>query len=1373
MTFTEKVNNKWLLGILVAAVAIIAVMPMLGQEAEAGTNVPYYDESGVLQYAPSTIDLDPVVTPNPNLVAGAGNYYCVPSSGTFSTVTITGSGDLILIIPNGVTMAVTNTIVVIAGVNLKLYTDTLTPADRGVLSSSHVNYSFELITGATLTNTVNVRYSGSGASHIVVYGASGGSVYNYGEIASSPGANAWGIRYLSGDVINYPGGLIKGGNGVYIGNFVWGTLTNDGTIQGGAGVGFQVMLGSNILLTNNGSISGTSHGVHFSGAAPGATAKLINNGTITGSSATNNTAGVYVNNSATIVNNLGATIKGVNGIYIGNFNNGISAASYDVIENYGLIEGPSSGGSDTILMGRGIHFVRGSNIQVTNYSTGEISGQIRGIMFASTVTATSGKIDNHGTINGGTQTNASIPSYGIDARVSVTIINYSGATIKGVTGVYYQTFNGAVNTFTNSGVIEAVSATNASTTTGNYLGRGIVFVGLSTGTNTLFTNNSTGEVKSPFMGILLNSSSTATGSITNNGKITATMNVAISVMYSATITNTGDGTATGIIQSSGTSAISIGTISGPGALGDTITNSGRIQGTSYGINVSGGRNLQIVNTGTIIATTNTGIYAAAALTNTGKIENYGSISGHSFGISVMSITVVNDGDGLTNGLITGTGTAAGTGTGLQLRSFIGTDSVTNDGKIEGKGGPGIDFVAGTNGTVTNNSTGIITGATHGINLTSPGTLTVTIDNHNVISGGSTGTNCGIFAGVSVSVTNRAGAEITGAYGIQIGNFNGAADSVTNSGLISGTARGVYFVGGTGILLTNNNEITGGTVGVRMDVSGEVVNDGSIEGTADTGIHLAAGGKVTNNSTITGATYGMNASAGANPVTLINKDVIDGNVVLNAGVNEITFYVDSRINGNFNISSSAAGSKLSFIEDPANLLGAGHIYSTVTGTTNIGTATVNVEFSTLPLPFDGWDIVLIDGTGGSVTGTSANSTYPLGGHTFFIRAKLGHQLVASLSEDDILVTMNSFPVSPALHYIRESPLGFMLPLVTYTGPFYAGSSEHLYLIVDNAAGYRFVEWVDDIGNVVSAIQVTSPPVPLLLYLGTLTVTFTAEFKAGPIGPYQYYITAIADSGSTITPAGVIVLDRGQNQTFVFEAKTGYVIVEVWIDGVRDLTPSEIDLGEFTFWDIMANHSITVKSIPGSKTDPILRIDIMEGEGYAEYRVDNGDFIRYRGEVILPMGSNLTVRAVPASGFMFDRWESPAVHKTNETHFDNVRGPLYLELYFAVDDTGKVNSLIWWILLLIILLIIAAFLLWFFLYYRKTYDVIKIESSISIIGSDKVRRKSEYSFKVEGTPSGTISYRVGEAGQWKQPFLNPSGEYVIPKGEITDTVTIEDR
>jgi hypothetical protein len=90
--------------------------------------------------------------------------------------------------------------------------------------------------------------------------------------------------------------------------------------------------------------------------------------------------------------------------------------------------------------------------------------------------------------------------------------------------------------------------------------------------------------------------------------------------------------------------------------------------------------------------------------------------------------------------------------------------------------------------------------------------------------------------------------------------------------------------------------------------------------------------------------------------------------------------------------------------------------------------------------------------------------------------------------------------------------------------------------------------------------------------------------------------------------------------------------------------------------------------------------------------------------------------------------------------------------------------------IVLLMIIGILLWFILFGRKRYDVIKVETSAAIVGKDKVRRKSAYHFSIENG-KGTVTYRIGEYGTLKTILPGSNGEYVIPKGEITDTVTVE--
>jgi len=74
-------------------------------------------------------------------------------------------------------------------------------------------------------------------------------------------------------------------------------------------------------------------------------------------------------------------------------------------------------------------------------------------------------------------------------------------------------------------------------------------------------------------------------------------------------------------------------------------------------------------------------------------------------------------------------------------------------------------------------------------------------------------------------------------------------------------------------------------------------------------------------------------------------------------------------------------------------------------------------------------------------------------------------------------------------------------------------------------------------------------------------------------------------------------------------------------------------------------------------------------------------------------------------------------------------------------------------------------------KRYYCVIKVtESSATIVGDDRVQRKREYRFSVVGSQSRIVAYRVGVEGEKKELHPGPDGVYVIPKGEITDDVTI---
>jgi len=289
---------------------------------------------------------------------------------------------------------------------------------------------------------------------------------------------------------------------------------------------------------------------------------------------------------------------------------------------------------------------------------------------------------------------------------------------------------------------------------------------------------------------------------------------------------------------------------------------------------------------------------------------------------------------------------------------------------------------------------------------------------------------------------------------------------------------------------------------------------------------------------------------------------------------------------------------------------------------------------------------------------------------------------------------AFLNEPALKFGANQIGGIILGEFLYTHPFKVGIDEQLTIRTEGVTGYNFYRWLDNDGRIVSG-SMTAVNVNLVPYLDDLDVTFTAYF--GP--PKFFYVTAYAEPGTTIVPAGVNLVPAGSSITFVFSAQAGYRIIDVVIDGTILLTKPQIELGSYTFSDVKANHTIVVKAESGARTDITLRIDLMEGEGHAEYSINGANFVRYTGVVYLPASADVKVRAVADDGYRFDRWETPTVEKNSEVTFRNVVANLYLELYFIDDSSGsRINTAVL-ILAAIILLMIVAALLLFFLIWRR--------------------------------------------------------------------------
>jgi hypothetical protein len=273
---------------------------------------------------------------------------------------------------------------------------------------------------------------------------------------------------------------------------------------------------------------------------------------------------------------------------------------------------------------------------------------------------------------------------------------------------------------------------------------------------------------------------------------------------------------------------------------------------------------------------------------------------------------------------------------------------------------------------------------------------------------------------------------------------------------------------------------------------------------------------------------------------------------------------------------------------------------------------------------------------------------------------------------------------------------------------------------------------------------------------------------------YFITAVADSGSAISPAGKATVQKGGNKAFCFSADPGYSITAVLVDGVP-LSKADIAKGCYTFSYVNMNHTIEVKSTEADAI--ILTVDVVLGKGRAEFSLNGGPFQTYVTTVLLPKNSSLVLVAYADAGYRFVEWRTgETTFSEPELYLGDIVSSSYVQLCFANDktvisedeDNGGHTGIPWWVVVLG-LLIVSGILLWF-IFYRRYYKVYIGEYS-HIIGNDIVHRKSDYSFTVEGGFSSAIYYRIGEDGQWVQLFPDEDGTYTIPGKEVRDDIYLE--
>jgi hypothetical protein len=183
-----------------------------------------------------------------------------------------------------------------------------------------------------------------------------------------------------------------------------------------------------------------------------------------------------------------------------------------------------------------------------------------------------------------------------------------------------------------------------------------------------------------------------------------------------------------------------------------------------------------------------------------------------------------------------------------------------------------------------------------------------------------------------------------------------------------------------------------------------------------------------------------------------------------------------------------------------------------------------------------------------------------------------------------------------------------------------------------------------------------------------------------------------------------VERGGSISFTFSAKNGYYLSSVTVDGTA-LTQDKINLGRYTFTNVAMNHSIVVNSSPTSGRTDTLEINLDDINGYIEYSLDGGKtFERYTGAVIIPPSSDVVLRAYPNDGYVFEKWETPAVVTTSETTIG--AGSLAnVKVFFAESGNGNVNGngSDWPILnilcVIIVIIIVIIALVWIIRHFWK--------------------------------------------------------------------------
>ena len=780
----------------------------------------------------------------------------------------------------------------------------------------------------TVVNSGSITGAGTSVSAIWQNGGSLNLTNASGGIISSAESTAIRVTSLLETVITNSGtvtaaaggyGFLTNGGDVTINNLAGGVFEATGT--GGAILGNGVV-GATLAVTNAGIIRSAGSnptlgiwagGGSFTNLAGG---QLISTGSGAALSASSAGGGtIDLQAGSTVTGAITSSGSGAREVFVGGTLNGAYNAA-------------SGSGIDTITL------ASTGSMTSANLGSGDDTFTFQGGTFS-------------GLIDGGSGTDSFISALGVGNSAAINqanLTNFESYTQQsGSLTLNGARTSGAAWTVAGGSLTLAGSLSGLNATHVNVTGAGAIF------------NNADGATVAGgnYMGVRVSGAGGTVnnlGSITNSGTgadgtigaaVYVSTTTGVTTINNGSLTDTGAGSLiqgrnAGVRHQGGSDTLVVnnyGNIIGDlyngienSAGGLTVNNfaDGLIRGAFTGISGSGVMN--ITNAGTISGVNGSSNGIASSGTLTLVNQNGGQITGGASGSAILSTgasaLITNQSGGRINGFYGITTSGAGgviNNSGLirGVNDAIilgGATALTNNagGLIVGGGNEGV-FVNATGSTI--NNAGLIVNSLSGVvansfigSIINSGIIAngTAVDGATSLAGITRGSNgAGIALGAGGHVTNLAGGQILGGFGILINN--GATGSVTNSGVINANGAGqtAYAVSLTGADSTLSN-LAGGSISsnngdaVRSTgANAALTNAGSISGGAF-GLNLSGGGTITNQSggSITGTTGAINLTGASNYTLNLEAGSTTGEIFsTSSGV--ITTTVAGTLNGAYN------------------------------------------------------------------------------------------------------------------------------------------------------------------------------------------------------------------------------------------------------------------------------------------------------------------------------------------------------------------------------------------------------------------------------------------------------------------------------------------